>query len=97
MSTIKKLIKSERLISVALPGEHGRRVVGFVIECDEWDHLHQPVAALRGLVNHWKAANSQSQLEEPPLGGDTGTAEQREAGLTPIEAAIKAAEEKVTP
>jgi hypothetical protein len=43
------------------------------------------------------SSDLRDQLEEPPLGGDEVSAEHQSAGLTPIEAAIKAAEEKVTP
>jgi hypothetical protein len=59
----------------------------------DWDgDPHFPTHYLDGVPF---LPQAERQLEEPPLGGDEVSAEHQSVGLTPIEAAIKAAEEKV--
>jgi hypothetical protein len=62
------------------------------IDCPSMEaHFSFPLMERRDWCGEFK-----SQIEEP-RSGDELSAEHQSAGLTPIEAAIKAAEEKVTP
>jgi hypothetical protein len=80
-SEVWKLLASERRRSTPLADEPKMRVCGFVYSDDDFAHITDPLWALDRLVRDWKAANSQSPIEEAHR-ADTESAASDGASLT---------------